>query len=124
MSDHDKLMLKIHEITEFCMKNAGRCMEGWPREKIFIHLYGHAILNQLICCTVNDKVKSVAVVQPTNTGNILFGDIIGNRSLCRTMFKQVMERWPDTKKFFTYRKNDELVELPISTINRFIGGSI
>ena len=118
-----KLFEAAHEITEFCFSRRGKCFGGWTREKIFAYI-AHSILEKhIFIVKVKDKVKAIAIAKPTGEGRLIFYEVIGGKSACRQMFSQIMQRWPDVKRFFAFRqhagKTSDLEELDAAAILRF-----
>jgi hypothetical protein len=122
MTPKEQLFETCHELTEFCMVHAGKCLEGWSREKIFAHVCQNILEKQVYIVKVGSEMKSVAIVKKTSKG-VFIDWCLGSRDTCRQMFRSVMQRFPDTRRFFAYH-HDKFQELDERSILRFCGGQI
>ena len=117
-----QLFEAAHELTQFCLPRQGKCFPGWNKEKIFAYLCHSILEKQIFIVKVENKVTGIAIAKPTGQGRLIVYEVIGNRAACKSIFKQVMNRWPDLKRFFAFRvcgREHDIEELNINTVRRF-----
>lgn len=134
-----QFMQKVHEVTEFCVQNRGRCFQGWKRETIFLYVAFHAGAGTLFLMRENGNVKAVGFAWPTfltmiqdafnwrlpGRGDILFiSEVVGDRKSIKTLYNQAKAKWPHLFRVFAYRfkggPRQRLVELT-HIMERFCG---
>lgn len=120
MTKREQFFQLVHEATEFCVVRAGRCFAGWSREKIFVHIAANALEGTMFIVKNGNEVKAIGFAKPTGQNRLFIGQVVGGRAQCRELFRRVMERWPDVKRFFAYR-DDHLTEFDLKTMRRFCG---
>lgn len=147
MSNVEKLLGTVRDITTFCILHKGRCFNGWEASKIFRFIAFH-LLNETILVTrnIDGKITGVAIAWTAKTEEIrrrdekrephfewklpepgkalLIADVLGTRSVCGELWKQALNKWPMVERVFAYRRKDGkpmLKEFSMETLNRFYG---
>lgn len=128
---------RVGEVTDFCVRGAGKCFGGWPRETVFLYVGFHALAGSIFVVRRNKHIAAVGFAwpcQPERAGEdfnwkpappgeaLLVREVIGTRSACRQMFARARAQWPNLKRFFAYRHRDnrpELIEFSPATMERF-----
>lgn len=140
MTKRETFLLKVHEVTQFCVQNTGRVFNCWPMETIFLYVAFAAMANCVFVKRVDGKVAAVAFAFPETQERIdagatfdwkipkeadvlLIREVISDKETCKEFGKLASRQWPNLHKFFTFRCRPELtlVELSAGMMRRFYG---
>ncbi len=137
MNANQKFLNYVGEVTQFCVRNAGKCFGGWPKETVFLYVGFHALAGSIFVVRTGGKISAVGFAwpcQPEHAGDefewrkaapgegLLIREAIGTRAACRQMYRKALAQWPNVKRFFAYRHRDnkpELFEFGRDTMERF-----
>ena len=115
MSKEKQFIEWLGRVTEFCLSRAGKCFGGWTPEEVFMYLGKNAARGELFVVGDGD-VEAVGIANRTTKG-LFIKQVIGTRKECRVMFQQAMLKWPEVRRFFTYRRG-QLREVSFDTMRR------
>jgi hypothetical protein len=141
ISDRQKIFRELHELTEFCLANRGKCFAGWTREKLFFYLGFHRLAGTLFVVRTG-RIEAVGVAFTARPEQILahtagetyfhwrlpepgnalvIFDVIGRRATVAKLFRMASRKWPAVRRFFTWRR-EALKEISTRKMEAFCRG--
>lgn len=124
---------RIHELTDFCLANRRKCFAGWPDATVFFYVAFHVLSGTIFVVKSDGKIKAIGFGWPAEQSQVarsfswqlpkpgeclVMMEAIGARKHCADMMRRALERWPQVRRFFAWRRG-KLVEFRRDTMDRF-----